>query len=92
MCPCDRLSGVCVKEAVDDLIKIKEKIGLRDGPAISDLAGIALKAMDLNDCLHEILEDLFDNKRELFPKHVLDKEKLRKSYQVFRTFRRTSDT
>jgi hypothetical protein len=85
-------SGVRVKEAVDDLIKIKEKIGLRDGPAISDSAGIALKSMDLNDCLHEILEDLFDNKRELFPKHVLDKEKLRKSYQVFRTFRRTSDT
>jgi hypothetical protein len=85
-------SGVRVKEAVDDLIKIKEKIGLRDGPAISDSAGIALKSMDLNDCLHEILEDLFDNKRELFTKHVLDKELLRKSYQVFRTFRRTSDT
>jgi hypothetical protein len=28
----------------------------------------------------------------LFPKHVTDKEALHKTYQAFRTFRRTSDT
>eukprot|EP00978_Attheya_sp_CCMP212_P041617 scaffold240658_cov55-Attheya_sp.AAC.3 len=62
--PCVHItdSGVFVKEAVDDLIRVNEKIGLRGGPAISDVAGIALKAMDVNDCLHEILEDLFDTK------------------------------
>eukprot|EP00978_Attheya_sp_CCMP212_P010531 scaffold25560_cov60-Attheya_sp.AAC.1 len=55
-------SGIKVKQAIDDLmIEIKEKHGFRDGPAISDSAGRVHKIRDINDCLHEILDDLFDN-------------------------------
>jgi hypothetical protein len=85
-------SGINVKQAIDDLIEIKEKHGFRDGPAISDSSGRVHKIRDINDCLYEILDDLFDNDVNLFPKHVGDKEKLHKTYQAFRTFRRTSDT
>jgi hypothetical protein len=85
-------SGINVKQAVDDLIEIKEKHGFRDGPAISDISGVVHSVRDINDCLHEILDDLFEDSNYLFPKHVTDKEALHKTYQAFRTFRRTSDT
>lgn len=42
--------------------------------------------------MHEILEDLFESKRELFPKTIRDVEDIRENYQAFRSFRRTSTT
>jgi hypothetical protein len=44
------------------------------------------------DSLAEVLEDLFDSDRSLFPVDVTSKEILRDRYQAFRTFRRTADT
>jgi hypothetical protein len=46
----------------------------------------------INDCLHTILDDLFENKKNLFPKHITDKEVLHKTYQAFRTCCPTLDT
>jgi uncharacterized protein YerC len=46
----------------------------------------------LNDSLLEVLEDLFDSHRELFPASIPDKETLQKRIQVYRMLRRTSDT
>jgi hypothetical protein len=46
----------------------------------------------MSDSLVEVLEDLFDNERVLFPVDISSKEILRERYQAFRTFRRTSDT
>jgi hypothetical protein len=85
-------SGIQVQQAVHDLIDLKEKYGFRDGPAISDISGKAYSTRDIDDSLHEILEDLYDSDRDLFPKRIKDKETLKKSYQAFRTLRRTSDT
>jgi hypothetical protein len=70
----------------------KKSQGHTGGPAISDLGGRVLSHLALNDSLLEVLEDLFDTHRELFPASILDKETLRKRVQVYRTLRRTSDT
>jgi hypothetical protein len=40
----------------------------------------------------ELLEDLFVSHRDLFPTKIETSQDLRKSYQVFRTLRRTLDT
>eukprot|EP00978_Attheya_sp_CCMP212_P015773 scaffold40823_cov60-Attheya_sp.AAC.1 len=40
-------SGIKVKQAIDDLIEIKEKHGFRDGPAISDSSGHVHKIRDI---------------------------------------------
>ena len=40
----------------------------------------------------EILEDLFDGERSLFPPDITSKDLVRERYQAFRSFRRTSDT
>jgi hypothetical protein len=42
--------------------------------------------------MHEILEELFESDRHMFPPAIKDLDTLRKSYQAFRTLRRTSDT
>jgi hypothetical protein len=42
--------------------------------------------------LHEILEELFESDRQLFPPTIKDLDTLLKSYQAFLTLRRTSDT
>lgn len=74
------------------LIAVKEKQGLKDGPAISDEIGQVLTTMFMNDLIQEVLEDLFEQKRELFPKTITSKDELAVNYQAFRSFRRTSDT
>jgi hypothetical protein len=85
-------SGIEVKTSLLRLIEFKRTRGCVVGPAISDLAGNVLSHRALNDSLLEILEELFDNHREMFPPSVADKETLRMRVQVYRTLRRTSDT
>ena len=46
----------------------------------------------MSDLLSELLEELFDSDKELFPMDITSKEMVRERYQAFRTFRRTSDT
>ena len=46
----------------------------------------------LDDVLHEILLELFQTRRGLFPGKIKTEDELKTSYQVFRTLRRTSDT
>jgi hypothetical protein len=85
-------SGIDVKKSVSRLMDLKRTQGYEDGPAISDERGRVLSHRALNDSLLEVLEDLFDSDRDLFPASIPDKETLRKRIQVYRTLRRTSDT
>jgi hypothetical protein len=85
-------SGIQVKASVERLMTFKASQGFTTGPAISDLRGRILSHRSLNDSLLEILEDLFESHREIFPASISDRETLRKRVQVYRTLRRTSDT
>jgi hypothetical protein len=71
---------------------LKATKGFTDGPAISDIDGRSYSTKDMTDSLVEILEDVFDTDRGLFPADVVSKEFIRDRYQAFRTFRRTADT
>jgi hypothetical protein len=85
-------SGIEIKTSLLRLLEFKRMRSCVVGPAISDLEGNVLSHRALNDSLLEILEELFDTHRELFPPSVADKETLRTRVQVYRTLRRTSDT
>jgi hypothetical protein len=85
-------SGIDVKASVSRLIEFKRSRGLVDGPAISDVVGHVLSHQALNGLLLEILEELFDYHRELFPPSIPNKETLRQRVQVYRTLRGTLDT
>jgi hypothetical protein len=85
-------SGVDVKASLQRLMHHKARNGFTDGPAISDSVGRAFSTRDMSDSLVEILEDVFESERGLFPPDIISKEVLRERYQAFRSFRRTSDT
>jgi hypothetical protein len=85
-------SGVDVKASVEKLLEFKRSRGYTSGPAISDIDGRVFSHRVMNDALLELLEELFDSQRELFPPSISSKEILRQRVQVYRTLRRTSDT
>jgi hypothetical protein len=86
------LSGVDVKASLARLMTHKTSIDFIDGPAISDKKGRSYSTKDMTDSFLEVLEDLFETDRHLFPPDITSKEILRERYQAFRSFRRTSDT
>jgi hypothetical protein len=85
-------SGIKVRMVLKRLLDFKRSVGQVNGPAISDLKGKILDSRALNDAFLEILEDLFESARDLFPASIGDIETLRKRIHVFRTLRRTSDS
>jgi hypothetical protein len=92
--PCSPVtrSGIDVKASINRLVKLKESQGRLSGPAISDEAGVIFSSRAMDDALHEVLEDLFETKRTLFPPTIESVDELQKRYQVFRSFRQSSDT
>jgi hypothetical protein len=92
--PCSNVtsSGIDIKASIERLLAYKETKKVVDGPAMTDDKGVPHTCRDVDDMLHEVLEDIFDSDRDLFPPAIKDVETLRTAYQAFRTFRRTSDT
>lgn len=70
----------------------KERLGYLDGPAISDAEGKMMSSSDIDDMLHEVLLEIYVEKRNLFPLDIKSKEEVEWHYKSFRTFHRTSDT
>jgi hypothetical protein len=85
-------SGIQVEASLKRLMDFKSRKGFKTGPAISDLQGRVFEPRAMNDALLEVMEDIFDNHRDLFPPTITSREMLRQRYQAFRTLRRTSDT
>ena len=85
-------SGIDVKYVLERLIKAKESLGLRDGPAISEETGKLLESREIDDMLTELPINCYHEDRNLFAVDVDTEDKIRDNYQCFRTFRRTSDT
>jgi len=92
--PCANVtdSGIQIRSIINTLITFKVSQGFSSGPAISNYEGKLLSAKSVDDVLHEILIDLFLQTENLFPLSVDVPDKVRVSYQCFRTFRRTSTT
>ena len=74
------------------LITEKESLGLKDGLAISNTMGKLIEPSEIDEMLIEVLVVCYQEDKVLFPADMDIEEKLRDSYQCFRTFRRTSDT
>jgi hypothetical protein len=85
-------SGIDAQRSLERLVDLKESQGFKDGPAISDVSGQLYKTRDIDNCFQEVLEDLFTTQDELFPNHILSGQMIRERYQVFRTYRKLSDS
>jgi hypothetical protein len=85
-------SGINTRGWLGALVNERVGKGEVDGPLFVDENGKILTTQVLDDNLIEILEDLYDIDRNLFPSSLTRKEDLSSCYQVFRTPRRSSDT
>jgi hypothetical protein len=65
-CSFSTTSGIQPCAWIENLVKLKHKQGLTDGPAISDEKGRVLNMSTINQGMHEVLEDLFTSQRDLF--------------------------
>ena len=80
--PCINTTSTTInaKAVVRRLMKLKMKQGIVTGPAISDCHGNSLSTSEFDDMMTEILENIFSQKPELFPPHILDKESISERY------------
>ena len=92
--PCSRTtnSGINVEYTLFRLIQEKEKHGLVSGPAISNKKGFLLSSRDIDNLFHELLFDIFETNRKLFPPTIATNEDIVDNYKCNRSLRRTSDT
>jgi hypothetical protein len=85
-------SGITPYAWIENLLKLKLRQGLVDGPAISDESGRALNSATIDQAMHEVLEELFISQGELFPPSITSRDDIVANYHVFRSFQRSSDT
>jgi hypothetical protein len=65
-----------------DIITHKQVKGIMYEPSISDKKGNTYASRAIDNCLHGILEDLFEDKPSLFPGNIPGKEELRQRFQT----------
>ena len=92
--PCVNItkSGLNVKKYFTYNFKSKTRSRIFQMPLISDKEGYVLSTRDVNEKMHQILEETFRLRPHLFPPNVVDQSFLQNSYQCYRTFRRSSNT
>jgi hypothetical protein len=83
-------SGVRVRRSVVRLLELKQRSNITQGPAITDENGALFDTKAIDDCLHEVLKEIFEERQDLFPKHIKSTEDVQTFYHAYRTFRRTS--
>jgi hypothetical protein len=92
--PCTLLtdSGIKPYQWIKLLIKVMQKQGLFNGPAISDEQGRVLNSSNIDQSMHEVLEELFIQQQDVFPSSIKSKDNVKANFHTFRSFRRSSDT
>jgi len=91
-CTVKTSSNIDVRRNLKRLIEEKQRLGFSQGPAISDIKGNVLLTSTINECLHQLLFDIFDEQEGAFPGNIINKDMIRERYQCFRSFRKASDT
>lgn len=85
-------SGIDVLLWRNKLLRIHELAGREDGPAICDSDGFLMNTSDMNECMWEILEDIYEIAPEMFPTVIIEKDQIRDMINIDRSGRRTSES
>jgi hypothetical protein len=85
-------SGIKPFDWVQRLQELNQKQGILDGPVILDEKERVLTSTIIDQGMHEILEELYNKHKDLFPPSIVTKEDIPSSYHAFRTFCRSSAT
>ena len=85
-------SGLKVNMWVRRLIVVRFREGRTKGPAICDKEGKVLTAFTLNGLFHEALTEIHSSNPDMFLTDIRTAEDVEANYNVFRSFRRGSDS
>ena len=85
-------SGINMEWWIQLLRRTAIVVGATRGPAFCDKDGFVWDSVTINEMLHEALESVYAEKRELFPFGVQTVEDIRLKYGIYRSFRRGSDS
>ena len=85
-------SGLPIKSWIKKLVAVRSREGRRDGPAVCGPNGEVLETSMLNDLFHEALIAIYERQPGLFLADIKGPEDIESKYNVFRSFRRGSDT
>jgi hypothetical protein len=85
-------SGIHVKLWIGRLIAVHQRLGRTRGPLFLNASGNQATTADINDPFLEILSELYDIQRDLFDVDIRTTADLQEKYNVFRSFRRGSES
>ena len=89
--PCTR-TGIDVAMWGYKLLQVHQHFVREDGPAICDDDGYLTRTRDMNEMLWKIMEELYLEDPDLFPKSITCVKDVRSKIQLFRSTRRSSDS
>ena len=78
-------SGIPVKLWMERVIKIQEKLGRTDGPAVCGKDGVRMLSRQLDTSFHDVLLEIWETQPSLFPQKIKTEEDIPKFYHVFRS-------
>jgi hypothetical protein len=85
-------SGIQVRRWVRRTIASNFSNNRMSGPAFCDEKGVVLTTRAMNDLLHEVLEEIRGEHPTLFLADITSRSDIEEKYNVFRSFRRGSDS
>lgn len=93
--PCVKVtsSGISIYEGwINQLVTENINRGFTKGPLFSDWSGKVTTTGALDKLLVEVLEEIFDERQDLFPASITERDEIADLYQVYRSIRRSSDS
>lgn len=85
-------SGIQVKLWLSRLIAVHKALGRSTGPAFVDASGYQSTTADMNNLFLDVLGDIYEEHPKLFGLDIRDSSDLSEKYNVFRSFRRGSES
>ena len=86
-------SGIPIRSWVRRLKAIHAMNQRTSGPAfVNPVSGLQASTSEMNDLFLELLSDVYDDHRDLFAVDILSSSELSEKYNVFRSFRRGSES
>jgi hypothetical protein len=85
-------SGIQVKLWLSRVIAVHRSLGRSTGPAFVDAKGFQSTTSDMNGLFLDVLADIYEEHPKLFGLDITDVSDLAEKYNVFRSFRRGSES
>lgn len=85
-------SGIQVKVWIQRILAFHSFSGITNGPAFINTDGIQSSTREMNDLFQEVLIQIFDEDPRLYKSDIRIVEDIQEKYNVFRSFRRGSES